>query len=132
MTVSLLLISHDDIGEALLNTAVNILGENPLPTKVLGVSFAADTDAILSRIETLIKELDRGDGVLILTDLYGATPSNMAHQYAKQPNVKIVNGINLPMLIRVLNHYSLGLLELAETAIVGGREGILCNRRGQD
>ncbi len=131
MTVGVLIVSHENIGDSLLNTAVKILGDPPLLTRVLAVSFTADPDAIQSRIAGLVKELDTGDGVLILTDLYGATPSNVAHRFAEQAAIKIINGINLPMLIRVLNHHQMNLAELADTAIIGGREGILCNRRSR-
>ena len=77
----------------------------------------------------MVQELDRGDGVLVLTDMYGSTPSNIAAGLQKEGKVSVVAGINLPMLIRVLNYPFLDLAALAEKALSGGRDGILpCKR----
>ena len=70
-------------------------------------------------------KLDHGQGVLILTDIYGSTPSNIACALSTKENVRIISGINLPMLIRVLNYPNLELDELVLKAISGGQEGIM-------
>ena len=71
------------------------------------------------------EKLDSGDGVLVLTDMYGATPSNIACRLRKLHDVRVVAGLNLPMLIRVLNYPGLDLDELMHKALSGGRDGVL-------
>ncbi|MBI4005024.1 MAG: PTS fructose transporter subunit IIA [Gammaproteobacteria bacterium] len=125
MSVGLLIISHDGIGPALLGTATFMLNEHPLQTKLLAASRDCDPDELTTSAIEHMEQLDTGDGVLILTDLYGSTPSNIAQRLIKQGNVRIVTGLNLSMLIRVLNYPQLDLEQLAQKAISGGRDGII-------
>ena len=73
----------------------------------------------------MVNELDTGDGVLILTDLCGATPSNIACRLSHLQHVKVVVGLNMPMLLRILNYPNLSLEEMAEKAVDGGRQGVM-------
>ena len=84
----------------------------------------SDPDALVTRAHILLHELDRGQGVLILTDMYGATPSNVARKLQGK-HIASVSGINIPMLVRVLNYNSLSLEDLAEKAQSGGKEGVI-------
>jgi mannose PTS system EIIA component len=86
--------------------------------------MASDPDQQLERAQQYLQQLEQGDGVLILTDLYGSTPSNIACKL-RNDKVAVITGLNLPMLIRVLNYPALNLHELAEKATGGGREGII-------
>lgn len=80
--------------------------------------------------DTLCK-LDQGQGILILTDMFGSTPSNIACAVSDRNDIRIVSGLNLPMLIRVLNYPSLSLEELELKAISGGQEGVVrCHHSG--
>jgi PTS system ascorbate-specific IIA component len=75
-----------------------------------------------------VAALDDGDGVLVLTDMYGSTPSNVASSLGREDRVVVVAGLNLPMLVRVLNYPEDSLSALAEKAVSGGNRGILiCN-----
>ncbi len=125
MGVGLLIITHGKIGQELLSTATALLGDCPLPCKILSVEIDSDTDEITRRMRTMHNELDKGQGVLVLTDMYGSTPSNLANLLRKDPAVRVVAGTNLPMLIRVLNYSHLGLEELADKAVSGGHDGVL-------
>jgi PTS system ascorbate-specific IIA component len=126
MTIGILLVSHAPLGQTLLDTAIKNLGIIcPLATTVLDVPFDADPRAQVRQAETLYTHLDTGDGVLVLTDLCGATPSNIASHLAQQPRTMVIAGLNLPMLIRVLNYSKLELTELAEHAAESGRRDIL-------
>ena len=113
----------------LLHNTKHILGVCPLQTRTLNVPFNADPDELLGTAQDLVTALDEGDGVLVLTDLYGATPSNIAHRLLTLPAVKIVTGVNMPMMMRIMNYPGLRIEKLAETAIDGGKEGIFMNRR---
>ncbi len=125
MSVGVLIISHDGIGPALLGTAVLMLNGCPLQTKLLTTSRDVDPDQLMEDAVEQITTLDTGDGVLILTDLYGSTPSNIAQKLITQKHVHVVSGLNLSMLIRVLNYPQLPLLELSEKAVSGGKDGII-------
>lgn len=135
MTVGVLIITHDNIGLSLLDTTNDMLGSCPLQIKVLPVTRASHPDALREKARELINSLDIGHGVLVLTDMYGSTPNNIACYAADEKQVQIVTGLNLPMLIRVLNYPCLSLTELTEKAISGGREGVcacLTTMRKQD
>ena len=125
MTVGLLVITHNRIGEELLGTVVATLGICPLCTETLAVSTRDDPDWMRVRARRLTEELDQGGGVLVLTDIFGSTPSNIAYGLLDAPGVRVVSGVNLPMLLRVLNYPQLSLEELAEKALSGGRDGII-------
>jgi len=125
MTVSVLLITHDNVGKALLEAAINTLSFCPLSAEILSIPSDCDPESTIQHAMQKIHELDQGQGVLILTDIYGSTPSNIACALSKKENVRIISGINLPMLIRVLNYPNLDLDELVLKAISGGQEGIM-------
>ncbi len=131
MNVGILLITHDNIGAALLRTAIEVLGICPLSTGTLAAPSSCDPERILADARQAAEEMDSGAGVLVLTDLYGATPSNIACRLHRFHELRVVSGLNLPMLIRVLNYPDLDLEELQQKAVSGGRDGILtCNVEG--
>lgn len=124
MSVGVLIITHDGIGPALLGTATLMLDNCPLQTKLLTTSRDCDPDQLREEAVEQIKILDTGEGVLILTDLYGSTPCNIAQKLTSEGQVAVVSGLNLSMLIRVFNYPQLTLLELSDKAVSGGRDGI--------
>lgn len=125
MSVSLLIIAHAPLGQAVLDVAIGTLGHNPLRTEVLNVARDNEPELAVIQAQRCFEELDDGDGVLVLTDIYGSTPSNIACSLLEKDRVRIVTGINLPMLIRVLNYPDLKLIALAEKATSGGHDGIM-------
>ncbi|HHO70536.1 MAG TPA: PTS fructose transporter subunit IIA [Halothiobacillus sp.] len=131
MSVGLLLICHNQIGHELLETAIDMLDRCPLNVLYLPVYQDDDPIDLLNRARRKIGALDSGDGVLIMTDMYGSTPSNIAHRLADNKRVKVVSGVNLPMVVRALNYPSLPLSEMVERVISGGREGIIEGSRTQ-
>lgn len=124
MTVGLLLVTHDQIGEVLLRTAKRMLDDLPLDTRVLPVPIEANPKTLLDQARSLVDDLDEGDGVLVFTDMYGSTPSNIASGLLNPGHAHVVSGVNLPMLIRTLNYAALDLENLTEKALSGGQEGI--------
>jgi len=125
MTVSVLLITHDNIGATLLRTSAATLGFCPLQYNSLSVPPNCEPERLALLAKQQAAELNQGDGVLVLTDMYGSTPSNIACSLLELPYIRVVSGINLPMLIRVFNYPKLSLEKLVEKAISGGREGIM-------
>lgn len=126
MTVGLLIVTHDQLGGALLRTAGRMFGDIPLPTRALPVTIDASPEALLEEARTKALEINSGDGVLVFTDMYGSTPSNIAFGLMQPGQIHVVAGVNLPMLIRTLNYPNLDLAALTEKATSGGREGIFC------
>lgn len=131
MSIALLLITHNRIGTELLATATRMLGRCPLDAECLCVGDDDDPAELYATAQRLAARLDRGGGLLVLTDLYGSTPANIAHALADRAHVRVLAGINLPMLVRVLNYAELGLAEVAEKAISGGRDGVLPCQPGE-
>lgn len=125
MSVGVLLLTHEAMGAALVSAARHVLGRLPLPLDVIEMDPAADPDDTLTVAAHHARDLDHGEGVLVLTDLYGATPCNVAQRLPSLGfNMHCVSGLNLPMLLRVLNYPEQSLDELAQTAASGGRGGI--------
>ncbi len=127
MNVGILMITHGNVGAVLLQAATHVLGVCPLTTQTLSAPPDCDPDQIYLEALTITQKLDHGDGVLVLTDLYGSTPCNIACRLHEQHAVSVVAGLNLPMLVRLLNYPDLPLGELTEKAVSGGRDGVqLC------
>jgi PTS system ascorbate-specific IIA component len=125
MSVGLLLITHDGIGQQLLNTVAGITGCTPLRVKTIGVTINCDPDQVASAAGQLCSTLDHGDGVLVLTDLFGSTPSNIAVRLLEEHRVLVLAGVNVPMLVRIFNYPSLSLEELGNKANSGARDGVI-------
>ncbi|MCU0833234.1 MAG: PTS fructose transporter subunit IIA [Chromatiaceae bacterium] len=125
MSVGLLIVTHNTIGSALLETATKMLGACPLRAETLEITEYMEPDLLLGQARAMAAALDSGDGVLVLTDLYGSTPANIARALAGE-HVRVLAGVNLPMLVRVLNYAALPLSELVDKGLSGGRDGILC------
>ncbi len=127
MSVRLLLITHNLIGQELIETATSILGDSCPPIGFISIPTSlepCDLGACADQVKGAIGELICDQGILILTDLFGATPANLAAYFAAGHKIKVVSGLNLPMLIRVLNYNEQGLDRLAAIAIEGARTGI--------
>lgn len=125
MSVGVLLLTHEAMGGALITAARHVLGKLPLPLDVIEVEPGSDPDTTLRDATVRARSLDGGDGVLVLTDLYGATPCNVAQRLpGLGVHMHCVSGLNLPMLLRVLNYPEQKLDQLAQTAASGGRGGI--------
>ena len=123
--IGVLLLTHDGLGAALVASATHMLGRAPGNLREIGVSGRDDPEAIFERVRAALRELDSGDGVLVLTDIYGATPCNVASRMLERGRVEGVSGVNLPMLLRVLTYCGGGLEALVEKARSGGTEGVV-------
>ena len=123
--IGVLLISHGAIGETLLASAEAILGRRQAQVATLGVSRADDPDKVLLRARSLAAGLDSGAGVLVLTDMFGATPCNVASRLLADGRVEGVSGVSLPMLVRVLSGRNGSLPAAVQRALSGGAEGVV-------
>lgn len=126
MAVGVLLITHEGIAPALVAVATGLLRRLPLTTEAFEVPFGADPEVLLPAASAALRRVDSGAGVLVLTDLYGATPSNLAARLARLGTpVRRVSAVNLPMLLRVMNYAELELDELPAIAAAGAHNGVI-------
>jgi len=123
--IGILIVTHGTLGESLIHCASHVLNKRPPRMRQIGITAQDDPALLLPQARALIKELDDGSGVLILTDMYGGTPSNMASKLVAPGKVEAVAGVSLPMVIRVLNYRDRDLTTIVTKAISGGCEGVL-------
>ncbi|MCX7169466.1 MAG: PTS fructose transporter subunit IIA [Proteobacteria bacterium] len=123
--IGLFLITHSSLGESLIQCACHVLNRRPQQIVQLGVTAQDDPQDLLPLAREMLKLVDNGKGVLILTDIYGATPSNIALKLLQPERVEGVAGVNLPMLLRALNYREKDMKTLLTKAVSGGRDGVL-------
>ncbi len=123
--IGVLIVSHGDIGTSLLTSASQILGEPPAQVATLSVWRADDIDDLVLRARELMESLDSGDGVLVLTDIFGATPGNVVSRLLEDGRIEGVSGVSLPMLLRVLTGRNGSLAAAVKRALSGGAEGLV-------
>ncbi len=123
--IPLLIVAHGNLGDSLIQCAGHVLGQRPEQLESLDLSSSDDPGEMLERARALIARLDRGKGVLILTDVYGATPCNTVCKLIQHEHVEAVAGVNLPMLLKALNYRDETLSLLIRKAVQGGQGGVM-------
>jgi PTS system ascorbate-specific IIA component len=123
--IGILIISHGTLGESLIHCASHMLNKRPPRLRQIGVTAQDDPLQLVPQARKMIKDLDEGDGVLVLTDMYGGSPSNIAAKLLIPGRVEGVAGVNLPMLVRALTYREKPLPVMLTKAISGGCEGVL-------
>lgn len=122
--IALLIVAHGNLGDCLIQCATHVLGSRPDALENLDLSACEDPDDMLARARATLAELDQGEGVLILTDVYGATPCNTVCRVIASDQVEAVAGVNLPMLLKALTYRESGMAVLIEKSVSGGQNGI--------
>ena len=131
--VGILLITHNGLGDSLIDCVRHVLGVAPAHLKSLSVLASDEPNGKEEEGRALIAQLDTGRGVLLLSDVYGATPCNIARRLCQPGRIEGVAGVNLPMLLRVACYCNQPLDELVQRALVGGKECIVSiNSEGSD
>ena len=124
--IGIVVISHAPLAAALLSCARHVFGQDPEQSEAIDVVADAEPATLIERAKNAIATVDDGEGVLVLVDLFGATPGNIATQLASPGRVEVIAGANLPMLLRVLTYRSeLPLATLVDRALSGGASGIM-------
>lgn|SRR5574340_87994 len=123
--IGLLLITHGTLGEALVQCACHVLNKRPPQLAQLGVAAQDDPHDLLVLARDMLSRSDSGEGVLVLTDIYGATPANLAMKLLEPGRVEAVAGLNLPMLLRALTYRDKDMQTLLTKAVSGGRDGVM-------
>lgn len=123
--IGILLITHGSFGEALVQNACHVLNKRPPQLNQLGVSAQDDPLDLLPLARQLVGLVDSGKGVLILTDIYGATPANLTLKLLEPGRIEGLAGVSLPMLMRALTYREKGMETMLSKAVSGGRDGVL-------
>jgi PTS system mannose-specific IIA component len=122
--IGLLIVTHCDLGKELLNAAEFIVGKIDA-VDTIAITETSGTDLLRKKIEAKVDALDRGDGVLILTDMFGGTPSNLSLSFLKEGKIEVLTGVNLPMMIAIVqNRPNSKVTTLAQKAQEAGKMGI--------
>ena len=130
--IGILLVTHNSLGDSLVDGVRHVMGRVPPQLKVLSVTADDAPEKKVQEACALIADLDTGDGVLLLVDVFGATPSNIVRRLCQPGKVVGIAGVNLPMLLRVVCYRDRSLSEIAQKALQGGRECIvLMDRDGE-
>ncbi|MCB1936875.1 MAG: PTS sugar transporter subunit IIA [Nitrosomonas sp.] len=123
--IGILVVTHENLGEHLIRCAIHVVGDKPEQLKHFGVFVEDDPDDLLVAMRGTVQQLDTGNGVLILCDIFGATPCNIATRLTESGRVFCIAGVNLPMLIRALSYRNETLSTVIEKALEGGKKGMM-------
>ena len=123
--IGILLITHGSYGEALVQNACHVLNKRPPQLNQLGLSAQDDPLDLLPLAHQLLCLVDAGEGALIMTDLFGATPANLALKLLVPGRIEGVTGVSLPMILRALTYRKNEMKILVQKAVSGGRDGVI-------
>ena len=125
MSVAMLLITHGQLGAQMLSRTEANLGPTCRPVCCVSVAPQDDPDSVYQTAIDRLQQLDTSDGVLIVSDLFGATPANIGLRLARRPGVRCIHGLNMAMLVRAQNYPDLPIGELVGRMLEGGRLGVM-------
>jgi PTS system mannose-specific IIA component len=123
--IGILIIAHDTLPDSLVKAVTHVLGTRPPQFETVSVSASDDPFHLVPAAKETLAKLDTGDGVLIFSDIYGATPCNLASKLLVPGRVEVVAGVNLPMLVRAFTYREKGMDTMIKKAISGGCDGVV-------
>jgi PTS system mannose-specific IIA component len=123
--IGILIVAHDNLGESLVKAVTHVLGTRPPQFEVLSVAATDDPTVLLPAAREQVRRLDSGEGVLIFSDIFGATPCNVACKLLEPGRVEGIAGVNLPMLVRAFTYRTRDLDTMVKKAVSGGCDGVL-------
>jgi PTS system mannose-specific IIA component len=101
--IGIVIVSHRQLGDALIEAAEFILGEKPPAIAAVSIDLNESVDKLRAKINDGIKAVNQKAGVLILTDMFGGTPSNLSYSFLEEGRIEVISGVNLPILIKAIN-----------------------------
>jgi mannose PTS system EIIA component len=123
--IGILIIAHERLGESLIECATHMLGERPKQLHALAVKSNDEPDILLQKAQAIADEIDSGEGVLVLSDIYGGTPCNIATKLVSSSHSQGISGLNLPMLIVALSYRNLPFEDCLNKAMNSGQESVV-------
>ena len=123
--VGIVIVTHSQLGDALIDAAEFILGTRPDTMVSVSINLNENVDKLRKKITEGIKEVDRNKGILILTDMFGGTPSNLSYSFLEEGKVEVISGVNLPILIKAVDlQKDMELSDLAQHLETFGKKSI--------
>ena len=123
--IGIVVVTHSQLGEALIEAAEFIVGSRPEGVVSVSIDLNQNVDKLREKVAAGIKKAGREEGILILTDMFGGTPSNISYSFLEEGRVEVLSGVNLPILVQALNSRGkMGLSELAASLETFGRKSI--------
>jgi PTS system mannose-specific IIA component len=123
--IGIVVVTHSQLGEALIEAAEFIVGSRPEGVVSVSIDLNQNVDKLREKVAAGIKKAGREEGILILTDMFGGTPSNISYSFLEESRVEVLSGVNLPILVQALNSRAkMGLSELAASLETFGRKSI--------
>ena len=98
--IEIVIVTHSQLGAALIEAAAFILGRKPEATVSVSIDLNENAEKLRGQIERAIKKVRQEKGVLILTDMFGGTPSNLSYSFLEEGQIEVISGVNLPILIK--------------------------------
>ncbi len=123
--IGILIVCHGSLASSLAAAVTHVLGTRPAQFDTLSVGAKDDPSQLLPRAREMVQGLDTGEGVIVFSDIYGATPCNLASKLLVAGHIELVAGVNLPMLVRALTYRDRDLDTMIKKAISGGCDGVL-------
>src|SRR5512137_651152 len=123
--IGILIIAHDTLGDSLVQAVTHVLGTRPPQFEAFAVRAGDDPLKLLPLAREAVRRLDDGDGVLVVSDIFGATPCNLACKLLQAGHIEGMAGANLPMLVRAFTYRTRGMDTLLKKAVSGGCDGVL-------
>lgn len=121
----ILVVAHANLGETLIETVEFILGKKEDNLIAVSINIKEDPESLRKKIKKSIAKVQTDNGVIILTDMFGGTPSNLSYSFLEEGKVEVISGVNLPILLRAVNTRSkLDMKPLAESLVVFGKKSI--------
>ena len=123
--IGIVIVTHRQLGDALIDAAHSIIGSKPKKTVAVSIDLNESAEVLREKISQEIKKVEHKDGILILTDMFGGTPSNLSYSFLEEGRVEVISGVNLPILIKALNsRKDADLSELAKVLETSGKKSI--------
>lgn len=123
--IGIVLVTHSQLGYSLIETAEFILGSKPDSVASVSINVKENVDELRDNISKAIKQVDSKKGILILTDMFGGTPSNLSYSFLEEGRVEVISGVNLPLLIRAIGlQKEEDLSNVAKTLVASGKRSI--------
>jgi PTS system mannose-specific IIA component len=101
--IGIVIVTHSELGDALVGAAEFIVGSRPESIESISIDLSENAEKLRRKIDQGIKKVMGSEGVIILTDMFGGTPSNLSYSFLEEGRIEVLSGVNLPILIQAVN-----------------------------